>query len=223
MKCERCNNILPDDSVFCSYCGNKIEKPQEPQAPKCEKCGNTLPLDSEFCHFCGNQISQSPVEEKQTDTIEKESSDAKFSKQVKQKYCSKCGGVINNSTKVCEGCGKQYFNLSRIFNKKNTLPIILSVILLISIIANICLAVDLAFYQDVAWTRLQGVWEWQEKYENLYNQNRFYEKHAVVVSDDGTNRYHKYGCSLFDDSKYWIFNIEYAEWKGYQACPRCCE
>ncbi len=26
MICNKCTNILPDDSEFCQYCGNKIEK-----------------------------------------------------------------------------------------------------------------------------------------------------------------------------------------------------
>ena len=30
MKCNKCNNSLPDDSLFCQYCGSKIEKAVEP-------------------------------------------------------------------------------------------------------------------------------------------------------------------------------------------------
>ena len=36
MKCNRCNQIIPDDSEFCHLCGNKIPKDVPPvsAAPK---------------------------------------------------------------------------------------------------------------------------------------------------------------------------------------------
>ena len=230
MKCEKCNNIIPDDSDFCNHCGNKIEKPQEPTTLQCEKCGNTLPLDSEFCHFCGNKIGDIPVEFQTTQIIEQEIQTSKSPRKNKQKYCSKCGGVINRSTKVCEGCGKKYFKMSRIFNKKNLLPIILSVILLISIIANIWLAVDLDLYQDIAWNRLQTIWdleeendEWVETCLKFIEKLYFYETYVVIVPDDGTNRYHIYGCDRLGDYDFWAYNTEAAKAKGYKACPYCCD
>ena len=46
-------------------------------------------------------------------------------KQGKSKYCSKCGSAINNQTKKCTGCGKQYFQ----FSFKPILCIILVILL----------------------------------------------------------------------------------------------
>lgn len=50
MKCNKCENIVPDDSSFCPFCGEKIE------SNKCTQCGNTLPEDSLFCPFCGQKV-----------------------------------------------------------------------------------------------------------------------------------------------------------------------
>ena len=49
----------------------------------------------------------------------------------------------------------------------------------------------------------------------------FYEEHAVVVPDDGTYTYHKYGCDDLDTSSFWIYNTEAAKSYGYKACPKC--
>ncbi len=231
MKCEKCNNIVPDDSAFCSHCGNKIEKPQEPSSHQCEKCGNTLPLDSEFCHYCGNQISKAPVEEKTEYTIEKEASYTESTRLAKQKYCSKCGGLINNQTKVCESCGKQYFRLTRIFNKKNLPTIILSILLIIAIVVISALAWSTDHYFKLYGDQLQETRNLEEKYDDLvddwvdlFGKVYFYEEYVVIVPDDGTNRYHVYGCDRLDKSdSFWAFNTEAAKVKGYKPCPYCCD
>ena len=55
----------------------------------------------------------------------------------KIKYCSRCGGKINNETKKCTGCGKQYF---KGFKGNKTLTILL-IIMLVCIFRKNCASV----------------------------------------------------------------------------------
>ena len=54
-KCTNCNNLIPTESLFCPFCGQK----QEPLDNKvsCNNCNNIIPPDSEFCPFCGTNIN----------------------------------------------------------------------------------------------------------------------------------------------------------------------
>ncbi|MBQ7836443.1 MAG: copper transporter [Clostridia bacterium] len=49
----------------------------------------------------------------------------------------------------------------------------------------------------------------------------FFNQHAVVLPDDDTGIYHKYGCPYLDTSYFWIFNSEYAKSEGYTSCSHC--
>lgn len=69
MKCVSCGKSIPDDSAFCSYCGEK-------QAVICPECGAQLPVDAVFCHKCGQKISAAG----QTKLQETESVSAPFYK-----------------------------------------------------------------------------------------------------------------------------------------------
>ncbi len=59
----------------------------------------------------------------------------KKEKPVKTKYCSRCGSVIDNKTKTCTGCGKQYFRGFK-FTKFSVAVIIL--VLVIAILSTVC-------------------------------------------------------------------------------------
>ena len=49
MKCPNCNQIIPDDSEFCQYCGYELKL-------VCPKCGADLDDDSDFCKKCGKKF-----------------------------------------------------------------------------------------------------------------------------------------------------------------------
>ena len=152
-----------------------------------------------------------------------------------KRYCTHCGSLIDEDTKICTGCGKQYFKgikyfLGKIFCKKHLALVIVSFVLLVSLIVNIVLAVNVADLDRAYHINRDKV----EKYEDLIDDYRneidglendlyFYDKYVVFVSDDGTNLYHKVDCYKFDSSSFWAFNIDAAKDKGYRACSWCCD
>ncbi len=75
MNCPSCQQLLPNDSIFCQYCGCNIEE-KRAEAAQCIKkselsspytsqfkqgdficldCQHALPTDSITCNFCGSQ------------------------------------------------------------------------------------------------------------------------------------------------------------------------
>ena len=178
----------------------------------CNKCGKTLPDDSTFCQFCGSQL-ETPTFTPHIDHARifhqtMDSSNKNSRKKVK--YCSRCGGVIDSKTKQCASCEKKHL-FSKLFNRKTILPMILSFLLLVSLIFNIVLAVDLDYYRSRT-----------ADYYSINSKLSFYEKHVVCVPNDGSKKYHKYGCSKFyQDDGYWAFNVEAAKDRGYKPCNYC--
>ena len=78
IKCPKCGNVNPPDSVFCEECGQKLTKNEDfstdfTEAPSagntavsrgnmiCPKCGASFGSDSVFCENCGLRlISEQP-------------------------------------------------------------------------------------------------------------------------------------------------------------------
>lgn len=48
--CSGCGAIVPDEAMFCSKCGQKLNK-------ICPNCSVPLNSDAEFCHKCGTKIN----------------------------------------------------------------------------------------------------------------------------------------------------------------------
>lgn len=54
MICGNCGKQLDDDSLFCTYCGMKLDEIQNKKF--CANCGNELDDDAVFCSKCGYKI-----------------------------------------------------------------------------------------------------------------------------------------------------------------------
>ena len=137
-----------------------------------------------------------------------------------KRFCSHCGSPIDEESKVCTGCGKQYFKgikhlLGKMFSKQRLALVIVSFVLFVSLIVNIVLAVNVAAYRNELATYRDAF----VRLEDLY----FYDQYVVFVSDDGTKIYHKVDCDKFDSSSFWAYNTEAAKSKGYTPCSWCCD
>ena len=53
-KCVFCGSQLEEESIYCSYCGKKIEY------PTCPRCGTILEEESLFCSKCGMRLQDIP-------------------------------------------------------------------------------------------------------------------------------------------------------------------
>ena len=49
--CIKCNQSIPDGSLFCNHCGAKQEL-------TCPSCGAVLPENSKFCNLCGAKVAE---------------------------------------------------------------------------------------------------------------------------------------------------------------------
>lgn len=54
----------------------------------------------------------------------------------------------------------------------------------------------------------------------IEDEYAFYHDHAVVVTTTG-EKYHRYDCYHIADRSFFIYNTEYAEWRGYEPCLDC--
>lgn len=221
-----------------------FKKPLNPLV-KCKVCGYEGRFDSK-CPRCKNSglfetIALEEKTEEQTAivtddlTIESNTNRAhnKRRKAVKVRYCSKCGALINNETKVCSGCGKKYFKGIK-FNK-------FSVLIISSVLIILYLAIMAAYYHihyqalDQKISTLESTIKNKDTYisqlqeqlrdsriktYNLQDELDFYEEYAVCVNEN-SKKYHTYDCEDFDASSFWIYNTNAAENKGYYACPKC--
>lgn len=89
MKCinTKCKKEIPDDSVFCSFCGT--EQPKRKECPKC-KCIN-IPANAFFCPKCGERIEVSQTNAEINEmklaevSIQLEKWQGQFQKEVEQR------------------------------------------------------------------------------------------------------------------------------------------
>jgi ribosomal protein S26 len=65
VRCVACGERIPQDAMFCPYCGMRQPDPEVKVVRYCPHCGTKLEVDEVFCHHCGTRIPQddAPTEE----------------------------------------------------------------------------------------------------------------------------------------------------------------
>lgn len=209
---------------------------------KSKEYGNHIYAKDIMLQTDGDNTSHIPIQpEKPVETQYQTTTEQPTAGKVK--FCSRCGGKIDNKTKKCTGCGKQYF---KGFKAKNVLSLVLILLLILSALFNVYLytrMLELDNSDEVA--KLQSeVTSLESKNSTLKTENsklknkvsnlegeldvcyqeiNFIDEFVVFIEDDGTNLYHKYQCHKFVGNGFWAFNVEAATGEGYSPCPLCCD
>ena len=145
----------------------------------------------------------------------------------KKKYCSKCGALIDFTTKKCTGCGKQYFK---------GIPSIIYILIILLLLVCLCI---MTFSSNSQRSQLQYYKDNYESYKTKYetsqeqinslreevqintNKLQFIDNYVVFIEDDGTNLYHIYECEEFVGEEFYVLNTEWAVAEGYKPCSKC--
>lgn len=172
------------------------------------------------------------------------------------KICKQCNKTFSDDNVFCDICGEKLSfeknsasmgeNVKGNGRKKAIGMIaVLSVLLLVSVIANIVMYnvnhdINSRFdnileknaellgknekYQKQIEENAEMIEEnvkYQKQIENSQKVISFYQEHiGLIASDYDGVYYHKYGCEDFKGNFY-AYNIELAKDKGYTACPKC--
>lgn len=205
---------------YCKKCGTMID-------PKTKKCPNCNPLKKKrFCKNCGIEI---PAGEKKCPQCKNEKQSSGINKAILMFL------LIATIIVLAVFCVFQYMQIDDLQSEKGKLDNEI-----VSLKSN---NEDLTKHNNDLQTQNKSL---QTENENLKTKNKnlqseidsleeryddywdksfklwFYEEYVVVVADDGTNKYHKYGCEDFDGD-FWAFNVEAAKGKGYKACKKCID
>lgn len=161
----------------------------------------------------------------------------------KQTYCKRCGGLIDQEKKKCQGCGKQYFRIPKHLGAGILAAICMVLIGLnifqytqtISIKQELEQATSTISAREKTISDQKGtisnqkktisdlnkdVAQYRERWYDSFPKAMFMDEHVVIVGNSN-NKYHKYGCEDLDLSYFYAYNTENAIAQGYRACSKC--
>ena len=246
MICPKCNATLPDDNAFCHFCGAEIlskptPKVEEP-APEVEEPAPEVPTHSvHFCVYCGKPLD--PVSGTCPRCTKKpkqplrwlpialaaailllvglsvflltENNRLKAQLQVQQ---AEAASLRQDLEKAEE---EQEKMLTHHQEELEALQVQVNE-----------QQATIDEFQNEIYSLERKVSNKQATIDSLQSEVDFWAKrkdayyffflYAEIVANDGTNRYHKYGCSWLDtkENTFWIYNTASAE-ERFQECPYC--
>ena len=175
---------------------------QKNSACCCTFCGAKMEADDLYCMECGEKRCVSDLNENEERKQDNTQCDSIQEKSVKQE------AVPQKQTEP---------------RKVSTSTILLITALVLMTLIAVSLAENYrSLFDDLRYAQ-NRISSLQFEINDMENKVSFYEQHVVFVSDDGTEVYHKYGCSQFDSSYFWAYNTKAAESKGYEPCGNCCD
>ena len=190
---KKCGTAIAPGMKKCPQCSSVKQK------RFCKNCGAEIPPGTRRCAFCKK--------------VDKKRQGAKI-------LCLVLGIAI--FVGLCTFCTCLYMQLDDYKTVNNNLN--KEIVNLKS--ARKQLQVDNVSLKTEIFELNKNIESLKEKYDDYWDikfKIVFYEEHVVFVEDDGTNKYHKFGCEDFAGKSFWAFNTEAAKVKKYKACPKCIE
>ena len=85
-KCLSCSNVIPNEAVYCPYCGKKVEHIIDKNQIQCQYCKRGIPKDAIVCPYCSNKVEREKAQGK----------------------CPNCGKIIPEDARICPYCKKDF-------------------------------------------------------------------------------------------------------------------
>lgn len=189
----------------------------------------------------GVQEAAAPVEAERTEGAkavqDPPAQPAKFGRKKYDTYytCPNCGSLVKKGTYTCD-CG-YVFRKKRNW-KKTGKWLMLSAAVLLVFVGGVYFSYQYGYQTaeektgyvykqklinaEAKANRLEDELEHlEQEWEEAENELDFWDDHAVIVTSSEGEKYHRYSCYHWKGSSFYIYNIELAEYMGYEPCEDC--